>query len=260
MTRIALFGCGRFGKEILSLMPEYQTSCAVILTKNGCPEKSSTPCIITELEDLDPETIDVCIDVALPDGLEKRAEWAITHHKPLIIGTTGWDPTKSPILSFASQHNSSLVWSFNYSLGVWLFRKIVQNAAHYAQNLPEFNFGLFEAHHKGKKDAPSGTLLSIEKDIEKGLQRDLQFVTSAAGEIHAQNASSNMTVDVATLRVGHVPGSHMVWIDGPEEVIHITHTSRTRKTFARGIFTALSLLQKNPGVWEFSQLLEQYNK
>ncbi len=245
MIRIALFGYGQFGKSIESIASQYNSICSSIIYRD------------TALEDLDPNKIDICIDVALCEGLEERAFWALNHQKPLIIGTTGWDIKKSPIIPYAQKIGASLVWSSNYSLGVWIFRNILKKSIEYVKNFPQYELGLFEAHHSKKRDAPSGTLLSIQEDIKKELDGNVSFRSSSSEKNIEVKKNEYRSIDVSTLRTGHIPGTHMLLIDGLEESIEITHISRSRTNFAHGIFTALSLMQKYPGVWEFSELLEK---
>lgn len=251
MKNIALFGYGRLGNEVYSLLPEYDMKCVKILRRSI--EISQTDQYSHSVHSLSPDIIDVIVEVALPEGIEERVSWAIEHKKPIVIATTGWQDIRNDLLKKATEKGASLVWSSNYSLGVWLFRRIVKEASSYLREPFDFDCALFEAHHKKKKDAPSGTLLSILGDIQSELPQPAKTFSSISTEVPPVNETS---IDIASLRVGSVPGTHMVWLDGKEETIQLTHTTRDRKTFARGIIKAIELLEKYPGVWEFDRLIE----
>lgn len=227
MKHIALIGSsGKLGKEIIALSHEQNAILHPIKRDEIALQKP-----------LD-ETIDAVIDVALHEGIEERIFWAIAQKKPIIIGTTGWDSKREKILKYAQEKKSSLVWSSNFSIGIWLVQKMITEGVKALQNLPEFEIALFEAHHAMKKDSPSGTLLSLQETIQNSI-------------------TSDSKINYSSMRVGHVPGTHMIWIDGPDESIQITHTARNKKLFAQGIFKALTLLEQYPGVWHFSELLDR---
>jgi len=217
---IALIGMGKMGREILSLLDQYQFT--AVFTADST----------TSLIDAPWKTIDVCIDFSQPTKLLDRMEIICFHKKPLVLGTTGWDSQRNEVLAMFQASNTSLVWGSNFSPGMFIFHQIVRSSAHLLEGFPDFDVALFEAHHNKKQDAPSGTLLSLQEEFPNKKES-------------------------AALRVGSVPGTHMVWIDGPEESITLTHAVRNRRTFAHGSLRAAQLLQQHPGIWHIYDLFRR---
>lgn len=249
MTKVALIGLGKTGKEILSLLPEYEMECTLSYVKEK-PHSNSFP-IVSSIDMIDPDIFDIAIDFSSAQGLMDRMTFFAKNKKPVVLGTTGWDSERKNVLSLFEANQTSIVWGANFSIGAWIFRTTLKSLAAALQAFPEFDIGLFEAHHRAKKDAPSGTMIAIQEDI-LATYPEKEIFHSAKKEPTPENG-----IDVATLRVGAVPGYHMAWIDGPEESIQISHSVRNRKTFARGALEAAQLLLKNPGVWHFHELMKR---
>jgi len=245
--RICLIGLGKMGKEILSLLPEFNMTKAAIYTK----PKEKTACT---LDKMPWDTIDIIVDFSHAEGLLDRVRTICAHQKPLVLGTTGWDQHRKMVLDCFQKSNTPLVWGANFSLGLWIFQSIVSNACSLLSDYPQYDIALFETHHKGKKDAPSGTTLSLRDEIQRYLPQKETF-HSIEGAPPPQNG-----IDIATLRVGSVPGTHQVLIEGEEDSITLTHSVRNRRTFARGALQAASLLHLYPGVWHIHDLFKQYLK
>jgi 4-hydroxy-tetrahydrodipicolinate reductase len=123
----------------------------------------------------------------------------------------------------------------NFSTGVVLFEALVTQAARLFAAQPEFAAFLHEAHHSAKKDAPSGTALSLKRAME------------AAGFAR--------TIDVSATRAGFIPGTHTVGFDGPAETITLTHTARDRTAFARGALAAARWVHGRRGWFTMREVL-----
>jgi len=245
---IGLIGLGKTGSEILSLLPDYNMTCGAICTK-GSHKKEKT---ITSLDKMPWGAIDVFIDFSHADGLIDRVHTICAHQKPLVLGTTGWDKHRQTVLDCFQKSNTPLVWGANFSLGVWIFQSIVSSACSILSDYPQYDIALLEAHHKEKKDAPSGTALSLCQEIQHQLPGKKGFHSTEC------SPAPENGIDIATLRVGSVPGTHQVWIEGEEESITLTHSARNRRTFARGALTAASLLHRYRSVWHIHDLLKQH--
>ena len=132
----------------------------------------------------------------------------------MVIGTTGWQAQESAMRAIAKDAGIGVLAASNFSLGMNVFQLAVEEASRHFANHPEFGAWIHEAHHVMKKDAPSGTALTIKSGMERaGYQRP---------------------IDMSSTRAGSMPGTHTVGFDGPSETIEFTHTVRDRAVFARG--------------------------
>ena len=128
-----------------------------------------------------------------------------------------------------------VVVAANFSLGVNLFQGIVERASSLLRDHGDFGPWIHESHHAAKLDAPSGTALALE------------------AAMRASGCAT--TIDVASTRVGSIPGTHTVGFDGPFETITLTHTARNRSTFARGALEAARWVQGRRGWFTMRDVL-----
>lgn len=162
--------------------------------------------------------VDVAIDFSSPDAVMTNVPALARRHVNVVVGTTGWGPQERDLRKAIDEAGIGIVAAPNFSTGIVLFDAIVARAATLFAAQNDFGAFLHEAHHEQKKDAPSGTALLLKGTME------------AAG--------FSRPIDVASTRVGHMPGTHTVGFDGPAETIALTHTARDRTSFARGALAA----------------------
>lgn len=174
---------------------------------------------------------DVAIDFSSPEGFDAVMALCIERKKALLSGTTGLSQSQ-----FASLKTAGILipvlWSSNFSLGVAVLNQLVSQAGNW---LKQWNIDITESHHIHKKDAPSGTALSLGKSV--------------------QASSGNVPV-YHSLRCGDVIGEHTVQFTGEGERIELTHRATNRDIFAQGaLFAAEKLSAKANGSFEFADLL-----
>jgi 4-hydroxy-tetrahydrodipicolinate reductase len=179
--------------------------------------------------------VNVAIEFSTPETTVENLRRLIGLRIPVVVGTTGWYARLDEIKRLAADHNSSLVVSSNFSIGMNLFFRIVSEASAMFSRHNQYDPFLVEAHHKFKKDAPSGTALTIAK-----LMR----------ESYGERAP-----EAVALRAGHIPGTHEVGFDSEADTITLTHTARSREGFAAGAVLAAEKIINKQGVYEFSELL-----
>ncbi len=156
---------------------------------------------------------------------------------PLVVGTTGWTEKEAEVAALAARTGGTLMRSANFSIGVNLFYKIVQDAATFVSNFAEYDAAVWEMHHNQKADSPSGTALEIARRVMAGDKRKTEMVTDAFHERPKANE-----LHVSSTRCGSVPGTHTVFFDSPADTIELTHTARSRQGFANGAVHALERL------------------
>lgn len=185
---------------------------------------------------------DIVIDFTSPSGTELLLETAMAHSPtPLVIGTTGLEAHQQNLMKQAAE-KMPILYATNMSLGVALLNKLVFMAA---KALPDFDIEIVEMHHKHKKDAPSGTALTLAATAAKGreLELDKVRVSGRNGQIGERTADE---IGVMALRGGDIVGEHTVGYYGDGEHIRLTHTATSRATFAVGAIKAGHWLMQQP--------------
>jgi 4-hydroxy-tetrahydrodipicolinate reductase len=177
--------------------------------------------------------VDFSIPAAVPGNVEKVAALGVN----LVIGTTGWLHQLLRVQLAVEHAKIGLVYGANFSVGVQAFYRIVEAAARALSGQREYDAWAYEAHHKMKKDAPSGTLLHL---------------------IDAMKASGYARpIDVASNRAGYMPGSHEIGFDSEVDTIVLSHTARSRAGFGRGALRAARWIIGKKGLYEFSAIWDQ---
>lgn len=162
--------------------------------------------------------VDVAVDFSTPDSVTANAVVLAARGISLVIGTTGWSQHETTLRQAVAGAGVGVVVAPNFSTGVVLFEALVAQAAKLFAPQADFAAFLHEAHHSAKKDAPSGTALSLKRAMEQ--------------------AGFPRPIDVSSTRAGFIPGTHTIGFDGLAETMTLTHVARDRTAFARGALTA----------------------
>ncbi len=195
---------------------------------------------------------DVVIDFSLPEACESLLEACLKTPKPLVIGTTGLNAHQLNLLKQASE-NMPILYATNMSLGVALLNKLVYQAS---AALEGFDIEIVEMHHKHKKDAPSGTALTLGESAGKGRGLDLDKVRISGRDGNIGQRSKD-EIAVMALRGGDIVGRHTVGFYNEGEFIELNHTATSRNTFSKGAIRAASwLVSKEAGLYSISDCLE----
>ena len=196
---------------------------------------------------------DVLIDFTLPQALQTNLDYAVDHQKPIVIGTTGLNESQLLLIDDAAKH-IPVVFAANYSVGVNLMLNLVKTTAKIMGDKADIE--IIEAHHRFKKDAPSGTAMAIGQSIADELGRDLNKV-AVYGRQGDTGERNNQTIGFATVRAGDIVGEHTALFATLGERIEITHKASSRLTFANGALTAALWLQnQTPGLYSMQHVLE----
>jgi 4-hydroxy-tetrahydrodipicolinate reductase len=172
----------------------------------------------------------------------------------VIGGTTGW--TESPALDLAlAGSGAALVLAPNFSVGMNLFFRAVRHVAGLLAGAGLYQPYVLEAHHRGKRDVPSGTARRLA-EILQGADARLQRVQ----EGNPQGPLDERTLQVCSVRAGAEPGMHEVGFDGEYDVITLRHASRSRDGFALGAVLAAEWVRDRQGRHSFDDVLETLNR
>lgn len=198
------------------------------------------------------ETCDVLIDFALPATTTHHVTLAARHKKPLVIGTTGFHAAAQHDIDAAAK-TVAVLQSANMSLGVTLLAALVEQAA--ARLGEDFDIEVFEAHHRHKADAPSGTALLLAHAAANG--RSVDPATHITPPYHGHGLREKGSIGMSVLRAGDIVGEHTVTFGGMGERVELTHKASDRAIFARGaVRAAMWLNDQKPGKYSLRDMLK----
>ncbi len=182
--------------------------------------------------------IDVLIDFTIPAATTANVQTCAEHGVAVVIGTTGFTPEQQAVIDGAAAA-IPICQASNFSTGVNLCFKLLDMAARVLGD--EVDIEVYEAHHRHKIDAPSGTALSMGKVVADALGRDLGKV-AVYGREGQTGARDRETIGFATVRAGDIVGDHTVTFAAEGERVEITHKASSRMSFARGAVRAAAWL------------------
>ena len=177
------------------------------------------------------------IEFTSPSSVMGNIEALLPTKLPLVVGSTGWNDKMDEVASLAAKTGGTVMHSANFSIGVNMFYRIVEEAAKLVNSFPEYDAAVWEMHHNQKADSPSGTAIDIAKRVLAGFTRKNEIVTDA---FHSKPGPNQL--HVSSTRCGTVPGTHTVYFDSTADTIELTHTARSRVGFACGAVHALENL------------------
>ena len=244
--RILLCGAdGRMGKAVTELAHQRGDTivCGLSLVQD-----LSGPFPVYNSFDAVPQAADVLRDVSSPALLDALLEHATRHALPVVIASTGLDAEAVARIEAAAQCIPILRAS-NMSLGVAVLRRLVRMAQ---QAQPGFDIAITDKHHHMKKDAPSGTALTLLEDLQQH-NPALHKVPGRDGQVGARTQNE---VGMHAVRGGTVVGEHTVSFYGEDETVEITHIAQSRRIFAAGALAAChALAGRKPGLYTLDDVL-----
>jgi 4-hydroxy-tetrahydrodipicolinate reductase len=219
--KLAIVGYGKMGRMVEQFAPEFGFSVhSKIDAGDSLANATGT---------------DVAIEFSAPDAALANIEGLAALGVPTVTGTTGWLEHLDRVRAAVARYDSALIWSANFSVGVNVLLRAVHEVARLLANDTDYEAWAWEIHHSAKKDAPSGTLLALVREMQ------------AAGYTRKIDQSSN--------RAGKLAGTHEIGFDSAADTITLRHTARSREGFARGALRAAQMIQDKKGVFEFKDLL-----
>ena len=191
---------------------------------------------------------DVAIEFTMPAVAVDNYRRAWAAGVPVVSGTTGWTAQLPAIRREVEQGGHTLFWSSNFSLGVNIFFELNRHLAQLMNRFPNYEPSLTEIHHTEKKDAPSGTAITLAESILAELPRKEKWVLGAK--------TSDSELPIEAIRQGQVPGTHIVRYDSAEDCITITHEAKSRAGFALGAVLAAEFVKGRKGFFTMHDMLQ----
>ncbi|MFN8255753.1 MAG: 4-hydroxy-tetrahydrodipicolinate reductase [Bacteroidales bacterium] len=235
--KIALIGYGKMGRTIEELAIQRDHKIELKIDENN----------IEDFTEENLRRVDVAIEFSTPHVAYQNIIKCINSGVPVVSGTTGWLSKFDEVVELCKTENGALFYASNFSLGVNIFFKINQYLSKLMAGFTEFDISIEETHHIHKLDAPSGTAITIAEDIIKNNPHKNGWIREMQNE--------RGKIPIHSIRVGEVPGTHIVKYDSPIETIEIEHSSKSRKGLAMGAITAAEFLLGKTGVFGMDDLL-----
>jgi len=235
--KIALIGYGKMGKAIESIA--LNKGHEIVLKIDIQNNQDFTEAAI--------QNADVAIEFTGPHSAFENVKKCIAWGVPVVSGSTGWLDKWNEVKDLCDEKNGTLIYSSNYSIGVNLFFELNKQLAQLMQPYNSYDVSMTEVHHTEKKDAPSGTAISLAEQILTHLGRKNKWV-------NASSENSNELV-IKSERIDPAPGTHIVKYSSEVDDIEIIHTAHTRIGFASGAVLAAEFAFEKKGIFTMKDVL-----
>ena len=236
--KVAIIGYGKMGHEIEQVLLQRGHSVALIIDQDNahdlCAEKLAE--------------VDVAIEFTTPTTAYSNVRTCIECGTPVVSGTTGWHDKLEELQALCREKDSTMIWSSNYSLGVNITFRLNRYLAELMNRFDAYNVAIEEIHHTQKKDAPSGTAISLANDILTRVERKSEWVNEPTNDEKA--------LEITSLREGMVPGTHTVTYESADDRIEIKHTLFSRRALALGAVVAAEFIATRKGVFTIDDMFE----
>lgn len=234
---IALIGYGKMGKAIEDIARKRGHE--IVLTIDQ-----------PNLHEFTPENMakaDVAIEFTSPHSAYENVKKCIEMGVPVVCGSTGWTDKLEEINALCKEKNGAFIYSSNYSVGVNIFFEVNKKLAALMAPHKEYEVILEETHHTQKKDAPSGTAISLAEQIMEQVPRKKKWVNELSD--HPED------LEIISQRVDPAPGTHSIKYSSVIDDIEIIHTAHNRTGFATGAVLAAEFLQHKHGSFSMKDVL-----
>jgi len=225
-VKVLLLGHGKTGAMVAEIARARGHEVRVLESADNPGGRALTPDALAKT--------DAVIDFTTPYAVVPNIEACLGGGARIVVGTTGWYGEMARLRKLAESSKGALLWASNFSLGVNFFFEAARTAAQALRH--GYHGQIFERHHVHKKDAPSGTAVSLQG-----------VVKSASGQ----------ELEVISFREGEVVGLHELVLDSPDDTIYVCHDAKSRRGFGQGAVLAAEWLQGKQGFYDFREVFRQ---
>ena len=250
--KAAIIGYGKMGREIERILTERGHEAALIIDTDNAHE----------LDAAHLAGIDVALEFTTPETAYRNIRTCIECGVAAVSGTTGWTDRLPELQELCREKGGALFYASNYCLGVNLMFRLNRYLAEMIGRVGGYGVRIAEVHHTQKKDAPSGTAITLAEGVIAGLPAKTEWVNYAPGIEHAANRigspaeATPRQVVIDSVREGMVPGIHTVTYESADDILELKHTIKNRRTLAMGAVIAAEFLCGKQGVYSMDDLLK----
>ena len=245
--KCVLFGYGKMGKAIEDIASTHGHEVILRIDENN-------------FKDIRPEELsqgDVAFEFTRPESAYNNIMLCFEAGIPVVCGTTGWLDKFDEIADYCRNNNKSLFYATNFSIGVNLFFEVSDKLSKLMNLQPQYDEVLIhESHHSGKLDSPSGTAITLAKNMISNLERLNRWVNYKADESLDLNSDSDGELPIFSTREEDVAGTHIVKYFSDADEIEIIHKAISRAGFAMGAVSAAEWIKGRTGVYGMKDLLK----
>ncbi len=242
---IAIIGYGKMGHEIENAARARGINVVSIIDPN---DKNAAH---REIGAESMKNVDVCIDFSSPNAVMNNIRQIAKYKKNIVIGTTGWHDKIDEAKKIVKNSNIGMIYSSNFSIGVNVFFRIIEDAAKIFNKLEAYDVYGYEMHHNNKIDSPSGTAKTIGEILIKNIKRKNKLLFEKIDRKINPNE-----LHFASVRAGSIPGTHVVGFDSSADTIELKHTARNREGFAMGAIMAAQWIKNKKGFFDIKNMME----
>jgi 4-hydroxy-tetrahydrodipicolinate reductase len=235
--RIALIGYGKMGHMIEEVATQRGHEIVLKIDVNN-------------QHDFNKENIskaNVAIEFTGPDSAFNNVMKCLQFGIPTVSGSTGWNDKLEQAKLYCKENNGSFLQTSNFSVGVNIFFEVNKLLAKLMASQPEYDVTMREIHHTAKKDAPSGTAVTLAEQVLANLPRKKNWVN--------QPANNKEQLSIISERIDPAPGTHYVKYSSEVDDIEIIHTAHSRKGFALGAVLAAEYISDKKGIFSMKDVL-----
>ncbi|MEO8405119.1 MAG: 4-hydroxy-tetrahydrodipicolinate reductase [Chitinophagaceae bacterium] len=236
--RIALLGYGKMGKAIEEIALERGHTIVLKIDENNTGDMTKENLAKT----------DVAIEFTNPHSAYDNIKKTIGFGIPIVSGSTGWTDKLGELEAYCKQQGGSFIYASNYSVGVNIFFEVNKKLAAMMESHPEYAITMEEIHHTQKRDAPSGTAISLAEQIMGQVKRKKNWVN--------EESKDETNLPIISKRIDPAPGTHSIKYSSSIDDIEIIHTAHNRKGFAIGAVLAAEFISGKKGVFTMKDVLD----
>jgi 4-hydroxy-tetrahydrodipicolinate reductase len=233
-----LIGYGKMGKAIEQIALKRGHTVPVIIDMNNG----------ADLKKITSKDVDAAIEFTQPESAFENIKQCIENGVPIVSGTTGWLEKRPEIEALCKAKGGAFFYASNYSVGVNLFFHFNKYLARIMNKHPEYEVATEEIHHTAKKDAPSGTGITLAEGILENIDRKTKWVNE-----ESKNANE---LSIVSKRIDPYPGEHTIVYSSAIDNIEIKHTAHSREGFATGAVMAAEFVAGKKGIFGMEDMLK----
>ena len=236
--KAAIIGYGKMGREIEKILLERGHQVALVIDAENA----------AQLDAAHLAGVDVALEFTTPATACDNIRTCIACGVAVVSGTTGWTSRLEELQAFCRERGGAFFYASNYSLGVNLMFRLNRQLAALVNRVGGYEVSIEEVHHTQKKDAPSGTAITLAEEIIDRIGTKERWVNRPAAD--------PSELAIASIREGTVPGIHTVTYTSADDVLTLRHEILNRRTLALGAVIAAEFLNGKRGVYTMDDLLK----
>jgi len=237
MMKIALIGYGKMGKAIEEIAVSRGHEIVLKIDEYN----------LAEFNKKNVSSADVAIEFTGPHSAYDNVKKALEFDVPLVCGSTGWLDHLDEIKKLCMERGGSFIYASNFSVGVNIFFEINKKLATLMAHQKDYEVQVTEIHHTQKKDAPSGTAITIAEQILENLKRKKTWVNHVS--------DNPKELEILSERIDPAPGIHKIKYSSAVDDIEIIHTAHSRQGFALGAVLAAEHIKDKKGIFSMKDVL-----